>query len=102
MKYAELLALVVCNVVLFLKMQLVGFATGYYRHKEGTSVESTPLLGKGAKTNLMQRIHRNDLENILAFVLVQLAFFLSGNDKATSIAGIVLYAVFTASRYELE
>lgn len=106
-KRYELISLVICNVALYFKMFVVASATGFYRQKEGVLsnkedqrfTKKEPVKdAKDSMTARIRRIHRNDLENILPFLMIAVSFYLAGNNVATSIAGIILYALFTITR----
>ncbi|HVP12916.1 MAG TPA: MAPEG family protein [Phycisphaerae bacterium] len=93
---------VLCAAILVLKMALTGSATGILRLRRGAYVtpEDYAFMGKAAAppdedVERLRRVHQNDLENILPFLIIGLLYALSG--PAFGLAA-TLFLAFTAAR----
>jgi uncharacterized MAPEG superfamily protein len=91
-----------CAAILVLKMAFTGSATGILRLRRGAYItpEDYSFMGKtpappDEAVERLRRVHQNDLENILPFLIIGFLYALSG--PAFGMAA-VLFATFTAAR----
>jgi uncharacterized MAPEG superfamily protein len=91
-----------CAAILVLKMAFTGSATGILRLRRGAYItpEDYAFMGKAATppdavVERLRRVHQNDLENILPFLIIALLYALSG--PAFGLAA-VLFVTFTVAR----
>lgn len=91
-----------CAAILVLKMALTGTATGLVRMRRGAYVtaEDYRFMGKAPTppdeaVERLRRVHLNDLENILPFLIVGFLYALSGPSFGLA---ATLFAIFTVAR----
>jgi len=91
-----------CAAVLVLKMAFTGTATGILRLRRGAYVtpEDYAFMGRvptppDEAVERLRRVHQNDLENILPFLIIGFLYALSG--PAFAVAA-TLFVAFTAAR----
>jgi uncharacterized MAPEG superfamily protein len=91
-----------CAVILVLKMAFTGSATGILRLRRGAYITAEDYAFMGKKpappdeaVERLRRVHQNDLENILPFLIIGFLYALSG--PAFGIAA-ALFVTFTAAR----
>ncbi|XP_072221801.1 microsomal glutathione S-transferase 1-like [Leuresthes tenuis] len=92
--------------IVILKMILMGPMTAYFRFTRGSFANEEDVARKSAEekkkllrahpdVERVRRCHRNDLENIVPFVMVGLLYALTGPELS---AALLHFRVFTASR----
>jgi uncharacterized MAPEG superfamily protein len=93
---------VLCAAILVLKMALTGSATGILRLRRGAYItpEDYAFMGKAAAppdeaVERLRRVHQNDLENILPFLIIGLLYALSAPAFGLAAA---LFVAFTVAR----
>ena len=91
-----------CAAILVLKMAFTGSATGVVRMRRGAYVtpEDYAFMGKHAAppdeaVERLRRVHQNDLENIIPFLIIAFPYVLSGPSFRVA-AGLLV--VFTLAR----
>jgi uncharacterized MAPEG superfamily protein len=91
-----------CAAILVLKMAFTGSATGILRLRRGAYItpEDYSFMGKAPAppdeaVERLRRVHQNDLENVLPFLIIGFLYALSG--PAFGIAA-ALFVAFTAAR----
>jgi uncharacterized MAPEG superfamily protein len=92
----------VCAAILVLKMAFTGSATGIARLRRGAYVtpEDYRFMGKtpappDETVERLRRVHQNDLENILPFLIIALLYALSGPSFGVAAA---IFVIFTLAR----
>ena len=93
---------VLCATILVLKMSFTGSATGIMRWRRGTYVtpEDYTFMGKkpaapDETVERLRRVHQNDLENILPFLIIGLPYALSSPSSGIASG---LFVIFTLAR----
>ncbi|KAM4543034.1 microsomal glutathione S-transferase 1-like [Odontesthes bonariensis] len=92
--------------IVILKMMLMGPMTAYFRVTRGSFANEEDVARKSAEekkkllrshpdVERVQRCHRNDLENIVPFMMVGLLYALTGPELSVA---LLHFRVFTASR----
>lgn len=92
----------VCAVIVVLKMYMVGFYTGVVRRRVGVTTiredvrQGTQLAEvEHPEVQRVHRVHRNDLENIPAFLALGLIAVLAG---VSPLGAEICFVLFTAAR----
>ncbi len=91
-----------CAAILVLKMAFTGSATGFVRLRRGAYItpEDYAFMGKepappDETVERLRRVHLNDLECIVPFLIIGLPYALSGPSAAVASA---LFVIFTLAR----
>jgi len=92
----------VCAAILVFKMALTGSMTGFMRLRRGAYItaEDYAFMGKTAAppdeaVERLRRVHLNDLENIVPFLILGHVYVLSSPSVGLA---VTLFIIFTAAR----